>query len=309
MPTSAATAAAAVASGEPRASRVSAAAHALSVVAAVRDDPQGRLALLRRLYVVPQLVDRGYLPYRRAASAFMRWQLRRGVLNSRNDSRPGSPWWRALNEALLRDTAEARALAFGHSGEPSRPGVSAHLDFIRAPTAHNWYRAHNVSIVDAYLGNRELAETEGRVERFFINVVLIRVLYAHALVAAPRLALGWLAPLSRPVGDPRIGMTGIFLSLSRVLPDRYPLGDDVESYVALEHGFGHMLDVGIIVPRLDQLYAWSASELGRPQVRDLLVGETPAYAWDLADADVWRFVPSRLARAARLIVPAPSGYS
>jgi hypothetical protein len=31
---------------------------------------------------------------------------------------------------------------------------------------------------------------EGRIERFFINLVLVRVLYTHALVAAPRLALG-----------------------------------------------------------------------------------------------------------------------
>jgi hypothetical protein len=176
-------------------SRVSAAAYARSAVEAVQDDPLARLALLRRLYEVPRGVDRGYLPYRRAASAFMRWQLRRGVLNSRNDTWPGSYWWRALNEALLTDTAEARALAFGHTGEPSRAGVTAHLDFIRMPTARNWYRAHNLSIVDAYLANRQLADGEDRVERFFINVVLIRVLFAHALVATPRLALGWLAPL------------------------------------------------------------------------------------------------------------------
>ena len=31
-------------------------------------------------------------------------------------------------------------------------------------------------------------------------------------------------------------MTGIFMSLSRVLPDRYPLGDDVETYVEAEFG-------------------------------------------------------------------------
>ena len=49
-------------------------------------------------------------------------------------------------------------------------------------------------------------------------------------------------------------MTGIFLSLSRVLPDEYPLGDDVETYVAVEHGFGHVLDIGIIAPRFDRLY-------------------------------------------------------
>ena len=87
-------------------------------------------------------------------------------------------------------------------------------------------------------------------ERFFINLVLIRVLYAHALVAEPRLALGWLAPLGRLIGDPRLSMTGIFLSLSRVLPDRYPLDDDLSSYVNAEHRLGHLLDVGIIVPRL-----------------------------------------------------------
>jgi hypothetical protein len=260
---------------------------------------------MRRLYEVPRSVDRGYLPYRRAASAFMNWQLRRGLLNPPSDSSPGSPWWRALNEGLLCDTAEARALAFGHPGEPSRIAVAAHLDFIKRPTACNWYHAHNASIVAGYLDNEALAAEEGRVERFFINVVLVRVLFAHALVAAPRLALGWLAPVGRPVGDPRVGMTGIFLSLSRVLPDRYPLGEDVDTYVAVEHGFGHMLDIGIIQPRFGRLYDWSSEVLALPPLRGLVDGGTPTYAWDSdADADVWDFVPSRLARLARRLVPA-----
>ena len=291
----------------PDASRVSAADHAHSLVAAARNDPMARLALLRRLYEVPRGVDRGYLPYRRAAAAFMGWQLRRGLLNPQHDSCPGSPWWRVVNETLLRDTAEARAFAFGHCGEPSSPEVGTHLEFIRQPTARNWYRAHNASIAAAYLANEELASQETRVERFFINVVLIRVLYAHALVAAPSLALGWLAPFARPLGDPRLGMTGIFLSLSRILPDRYPLDDDVERYIALEHGFGHLLDVGFIQPRLGQLYDSSSDELGRLALRNLLVGNTPTYAWDIEDAEVWQFEPSRLARAAHRIVPARTG--
>jgi hypothetical protein len=284
-------------------SRNCAAAYARSAIESVRNDPRERLALLRGLYEVPRGVDRGYLPYRRAASAFMDWQLRRGLLNPPSDARPGSPWWRELNAGLLRDTAEARALAFGHTGEPSGPGVTAHLDFIQAPTARNWYRAHNVSIVGGYLANQDLAISERRVERFFMNVVLVRVLFAHALVAAPRLALGWLAPLGRPAGDPRVGMTGIFMSLSRVLPDSYPLGDDVETYIALEHGFGHLLDIGVIQPRLGQLYEWSAQELELPALRELIVGEIPTYAWDIADAQTWQFKPSLLARAARKFVP------
>jgi hypothetical protein len=155
-------------------------------------------------------------------------------------------------------------LAFGRPGAPRTPGAAATLDFIREPTARTWYRAHNVTIVSAYLDNEDLARSEGRVERFFLNLVLMRVLYAHALVAAPRLALGWLAPVGRLVGDPRVGMTGIFLSLSRVLPDRYPLEDDLGRYVDDEHSLGHLLDVGVIVPRLDRLYDWSAGELGLP---------------------------------------------
>jgi hypothetical protein len=279
-------------------------AYADECVSRVRDDPDGRLALLRRLYELPPEVDRGYLPYRRAASAFMGWQLRRGLLNPGSDAAPGSPWWRALNESLLRDTCEARALAFGRAGEPRTAGVAATLDFIRRPTARTWYRAHNLTIATAYLTHEDLARREGRVERFFINLVLVRVMYAHALVAAPRLALGRLAPGGRLIGDPRLSMTGIFLSLSRVLPDDYPLDDDVGRYVDAEHSFGHLLDVGIIVPRLVGLYAWSARELGLPGLATLLrrEGPAPAYAWDPDDADVWDPRPSLLARAARRLV-------
>lgn len=56
-----------------------------------------------------------------------------------------------------------------------------------------------------------------------MNVVLCRVLYTHALVAAPRISLGWLRPLGPLLGDPRLGVIGVFLQLSRVLPDEYPL--------------------------------------------------------------------------------------
>jgi hypothetical protein len=271
----------------------------------VGGDPQARLAFLRQLYKVPADVDLGYLPFRRAASAFMGWQLRRGLLNPESGPCPGSPWWRAVNDSLLRDTCEASAIAFGRPGSPRTASVGATLDFIRTPTAGSWYRAHNMTIASAYLANEGLAIREGRVERFFINLVLVRVLYAHALVAQPRLALSWLAPCGRLLGDPRLGMTGIFLSLSRVLPARYPLDDDVGRYVSAEHSLGHLLDVGVIVPRLDRLYRWSARELGLPGLDALLdrTGPVPAYAWDPSDVEVWRPTPTRLARAAQRALP------
>ncbi len=97
-------------------------AYADESVSRVAGDARARLEFLRGLYKVPAEVDRGYLPFRRAASAFMGWQLRRGLLNPTSGPTPGSPWWRAVNDALLRDTCEASALAFGRPGDPRTPG-------------------------------------------------------------------------------------------------------------------------------------------------------------------------------------------
>jgi hypothetical protein len=40
------------------------------------------------------------------------------------------------------------------------------------------------------------------VERFFMGVALVRVLFAHSLLTAPRLALGHLGAAGRVLGDP-----------------------------------------------------------------------------------------------------------
>ena len=162
------------------------------------------------------------------------------------------------------------------------------MKFIATPTGRNWYRAHNASIVSAYLENRALAELESKPERFFLNVALLRVLYAHALNAAPRLALGRFAPLGRVLGDPRLGMAGVFLSLGRVLPSRYPLQDDLDTYLSNEHELGRMIDYGVIAPRLQALYDWSAGELGIPGLRGLIREGSPVYAWSYSDRHVWR---------------------
>jgi hypothetical protein len=216
---------------------------------------------------------------------------------------PGSPWWRAVNDRLLRDTAEARARELGLGGPMSSSSVADAVTFARQPSVRTWYRAHNTVIVRAYLDNRELAKAESRVERFFINLVLMRVLFAHALVAAPRLALSRLAPLAPVLGDPRVAITGIFLSLSRVLPDRYPLRGDLQRYADLEHGFGHFLDLGVIQPRVDALYSWSAIELSIPELGALLRHGVPAYAWDSTDTEPWNPAPRLTARVARRVLP------
>jgi hypothetical protein len=263
-------------------------ASAAAQVAAVRDDPAARLALMAQVFRGPTGRAPRHLPFRRAALSFMRWQARRGLLAPLDASPPGSAWWRAVNERLLRDGCETVALLGGLDGEPSSDAVRSWLEFADRPTGRNWYRAHNASIVAAYLEHRGLAETESEPERFFMNVALLRVLYAHALGAEPRLALGRLAPLGRVLGDPRLGMAGVFLSLGRVLPDRYPLADEVERYIAAEQRLGRILDYAVIVPRLQPLYEWSAGELGEPRVLELVREGNPVYAWPFEQRHVWR---------------------
>ena len=263
-------------------------ASAAAQVAAVRDDPTARLALMARVFRGPTGRAPRHLPFRRAALSFMRWQARRGVLNRLDASPPGSVWWRAVNERLLRDGCETVALLGGLAGEPSSQAVRLWLEFGASPTGRNWYRAHNASIAAGYLEHRNLAEAEGAPERFFMNVALLRVLYAHALAAAPRLALGRFAPLGRVLGDPRLGMAGVFLSLRRVLPNRYPLALDVERYIADEQRLGRMLDYAVIVPRLQCLYEWSAEELGEPRLLEFVRDGNPIYAWPFEQRHVWR---------------------
>jgi hypothetical protein len=199
-----------------------------------------------------------------------------------------------VNDRLLLDGCEAMARSGGLLGPFSSPTIELWFRFIVAPTSGNWYRAHNASIVSAYLENRDLAEQESGSERFFLNVALLRVLYAHALNAAPRLALGRFAPLSRFLGDPRLGMAGAFLSLGRVLPNLYPLEDDLERYLKNEHDLGRMLDYGVIGPRLQLLYEWSAGELGIPGLRGLIRDGSPIYAWSYGQRHVWRQSPESL---------------
>ena len=267
---------------------MSALASAQAQVAAVRDDPAARLALMARVFRGPTGRAPRHLPFRRAALSFMRWQAGRGLLNPLDASPPGSVWWRAVNERLLRDGCETVALLGGLDGEPSSRAVGLWLDFSATPTGRNWYRAHNATIVAGYLEHRNLAQAESAPERFFMNVVLARVMYAHALAAAPRLALGRFAPLGRVLGDPRLGMAGAFLSLGRVLPNRYPLALDVERYIADEQRLGRMLDYAVIAPRLQRLYEWSAREVGEPRLLELVRQGNPIYAWPFEQRHVWR---------------------
>ena len=89
-----------------------------------------------------------------------------GVLAAPSADPPGSPWWRAVNEGLLRDAWQAELLVSGRPGTVARPSVAYWIRFLRRPSAKVWYRAHNASIVAGYLDHRDLSRQEHLLERF-----------------------------------------------------------------------------------------------------------------------------------------------
>jgi hypothetical protein len=269
------------------------------MVAAVRDDPARRMSLAGSFYD-----DRPGRPriraYRRAELAFMHWQVRRGVLASPDGGAPGSPWWREVNEGLLRDACEADCLVSGRPGPASRPSVSHWVRFLRRPSAQAWYRAHNASIVAGYLEHQDLTAAELPAERFFMDVALGRVLYAHALVINPRLALGRARAGGRLLGDPRWRGADLFLSLHNILPAHYPLsGLSIAEILAAENYAGCLIDYGVLVPRVQALYDSAAADLGEPRLLSFIRDGVPIYAWAYDERHVWR---TERARDARLVL-------
>jgi hypothetical protein len=236
--------------------------------------------------------------YGRAELSYLRWTIDRGVLEPPGAGAGGSAWWRAVSDELLRDKVEADLLA-GAGGAASSRGVEHWLEFIRAPSPVAWYRAHNASVVAGYLKHESLAAGELLVERFMINVVLVRVIYAHALAAAPRIALGRLAPLGRLLGDPRGRAVGLFLDLHNQFPDTYPLeGLSMDELLSAHGRLARVIDYGLIVSELTELYAFAAAELGEPRLTALISDGTPCYAWPAENRAPWLAGATRpLARA------------
>jgi hypothetical protein len=258
---------------------------AAAMLAAVRDHTEDRYALAAGFY------DAGKgarSRYGRAELSFLRWEIARGVLEPSSSRHPGSPWWRAINDRLLGDKLEAEILCTGNAGAPSARTVELWIEFIEEPSAAHWYRAHNSSIVAGYLEHGGLTGQELPVERFMMNVALVRVLYAHALAADPRLALGWFAPIGRLLGDPRRGLVGFFLDLRRVFPQGYPLeGRELEDLIAAERPLARALDWGIIASRLPELYDFAATALEQPRMAELIDNGKPCYAWPSSLRSAW----------------------
>ncbi|MEV6279344.1 hypothetical protein [Nocardia sp. NPDC051832] len=271
-----------------------AAARAAAQISTVQDQPQRRLAVAAEFYPA-RMRD-----YRRAELYFLRWTLGRGVL----DPGSGSRWWRAINDRLLHDKLVARSLWDAGVVDAEAAGVRRWLEFLADPSPAAWYRAHNRSVVSGYLDSVALAESELPAERFMMNVTLSRVLFTQALIERPALALGRLGPLGRRIGDPRGHAVRVFLDMRNVFPEQYPLHDlTIEQILTEEGRAARVIDYGLILPRLPELYAFAAERLDEPRLPALVQDGMFSYGDHSVGRDELR--PDALSR----ITTAVTGFS
>lgn len=259
----------------------------------VADNPDGRLELRMAFYRKygrgRELQDAGKLSpqdpdsefgYGRSELDFLRWEIRRGVLNPMDGSRgaPGSIWWRDVDLAFLY-FGQLAALVHeaGVDGGAAPGAVQRWLDYISKPGEVAWYRAHNTSIVTGYQLHRECAGNESRGEQLFMNVVLSRLLYAQGMVEGAEMGL-----LGRLFADPMLPSVDALVHLPDFYPDHYPLTDaDLQDIMdrghSLQDFIARILDYVLIHPHLNRLYQLASKWVGLPDLTEWVENGRPVY--------------------------------
>ena len=127
-----------------------------------------------------------------------------------------------------------------------------------------------------------------------MDVTLLRVLYAHALVSDGALALGRLSFISALIGHPRARTPAVFLAMKHILPESYPIeAPAIEELIENENRLGRILDYRVIGARIDALYAFSARALNEPLLLELVRDGAPIYAWPYDQRHVWEVPPTQ----------------
>jgi|OM-RGC.v1.007820083 hypothetical protein len=154
--------------------------------------------------------------YGRSEIAFLKWEIKRGVLNPLDDKeQPGSVWWRNTNLNFIFMSELAGAMKENNVTNPDAPmPVLNWLNFINNPTPETWYIAHNSTILDGFKRYEGCVALENNIEKKFLNITLYRLMFAQAMVEEVTI----FPELAEFIADPR----GIGVKLLTSLPDFYP---------------------------------------------------------------------------------------
>jgi hypothetical protein len=237
--------------------------------ASVSDDPEGRYSLAESFYTTHPVPGPDW--YGRSELAFMRWEIDRGVLNPPGDTkRPGSPWWRKVNEQILRDAVEGGMLADAGVTSEDAPTATRWAQYLADPAPLSWYRAHNSSVVAGYVKAATLATRELPAEQFLMNLVLARVLFAQALAEEAGFAVGDHPLLAALLSDPRLPAVGIAMQVPDFYPSSYPL-DAMDADVLSRRAHTHDDDALAAIDQdpcsnIEELFVFATKSLDEPEL-------------------------------------------
>jgi hypothetical protein len=212
---------------------------------------------------------------------FLRWEIKRGVLNSLDDPRqPGSKWWRDVNLQFIIISETAAEIYEGKNAtEPVTHEIQLWLNYIQNRTGISWYRAHNGTILKGYLNCIAQANEESVYERIFMNEVLYRVLFAQAMEEDDSFIKG----LGKIVANPMFQAVDIITNIPAFYPDDYPLSERDIKFVmhegrSLDADLEYIFDRVLILPNLKKLYEQAAKWLGNPELLSLIsIAGKPIY--------------------------------
>ena len=258
------------------------------------DDPEARFRLRREFYrkfgrdthVVSKIwrwilkIITGNEGLGRSELDFMKWELRRGVLNDPGHAKlKGSQWWRDVN---LEFIIIAQTAAEIHEGKLPQHEISSEirhwLNFFEERTGQSWYRAHNSSIVRAYMNCVEQAKKESYYEQVFMNEVLYRVLFAQAMEEddSPFKELGVIG------SNPMTPAVDIMVKIPAFYPDSYPLNQkDIQYVMHKGHGIEGELekdfDTYLIKDHLELLYSEASRWIDNEHLLKFVRSNRPIY--------------------------------
>lgn len=253
-------------------------AEATHIVETVYDNPESRYKLRMHFY---NRHGRGTRTtgFGNSELNFTRWEIKRGVLNPLDDPhQPGSPWWRAVNGHFLYSSTLAYLVAEANLyDEVVATSVRYWLDYIRQPSPVTWYRAHNRGIVEGYVQFADIAQDENEYEQFFMNEVLFRVIYASAMVMGKSFG-----PLGKFMSNPMLPAVDILVSIPHFYPASYPMTFSDKMHIlhkgySLREKAAVVLDEWFVLPKLDELYQWSAEWLEMPELTRYIIDGQPSY--------------------------------
>lgn len=186
------------------------------------NSPEDRLLHRKIFYLKYGFSKLSRYGYGQSEIDFIEWEIGRGVLNNTSSyCNKGSKWWRKINMQIIYDSELAAKI---YSQKLSLLNVSSSVknwvNYLNNPSSKSWYKAHNSSVIEASLQFSLDIEREPADEKEFIKNVLIRVLFAQALVEGQTFIFGVFGKI---LANPIFPVVKLLVKREKLYPKTYPV--------------------------------------------------------------------------------------